>query len=66
MCCQTMDNFQSCEKNPYSGSIICEVASVCFGFEPVDICCKGFLFPLLNIHEMQGIVLDISIAQFEL
>ena len=42
---------QSFNKNPNSGSIICEVASPCFGFEPVNICCKGFLFLLLNIHE---------------
>ena len=38
-----MGILQSFDKNPNSSSSICKVASPCFGFEPVDVCCKGFL-----------------------
>ena len=63
--CQTMDIFQSFDENPNSGDIICEVASLCLCFEPMDVCCKGFLFPLLDIHETQGIGMDIYITKLE-
>ena len=64
-CCQTMGIFQYFDKNPNSHSIICKVACLRLCFEAVDVCCKGFFFLLLDIHEIWGIGLDISIAKFE-
>ena len=56
---------QSFDKDPDGSGIICEVASVSLCFKPVDVCCKGFLFPQLDLHERLGVGMDISIAKFE-
>ena len=64
-CTQTIGILQSFDKDSDGGSIICEVASLSLCLKPVDVCCKGFLFLLLDIHETQGISMDISIAKFE-
>ena len=60
-----MGILQSFDKDSDSGSIICEVASLSLCFKPVDICCKGFLFPLLDLNEIQGVGMNISIAKLE-
>ena len=57
-----MGILQSFDKNPDSSSIICEVVSLGFCFKLVKVCCKGFLFPLLDLHEVWGIGMDINIA----
>ena len=63
---QAMGIHQSFDEDSDDGGIICKVASHSFCFKPVDVCCKGFLFALLNLHEAQGISMDISIIKFEL
>ena len=59
VCCQTMEIFQYFDKNPNSGSIICEVASLCLCFKPVDACgCMLQGIPFLAVGypwNMQGI-----------
>ena len=34
-------------------------------FKPVDVCGKGFLFLLLDLHDTPGIGMDVSIAKFD-
>ena len=60
---QTMGILQTFDEYPDGGYIICKVASLSFHLEPVDICCKGFLFSLLDFHEAQGVSVNISIAK---
>ena len=49
---QAMRILQSFDEDSVGGSIIPEVASLIFCFELVNICCKGFLFSLLDLHEV--------------
>ena len=56
---------QSFHKDSDGSSIICEVASFSLCLKPVDICCKGFLFPLLDLHGTWRIGMDVSTAKFE-
>ena len=60
-----MGILQSLAKDPDGSGIIYEVASFGFCFKLVNVCCKGFLFSLLDLHEVWGIGMDISIAKFE-
>ena len=49
---QTMGILQPFDEDLDGGCIICEVASLSFHLEPVDACCKRFLFSLLDFHEV--------------
>ena len=49
---QAMNILQSFDEDSDGGSIILKVASLSFCFELVDVCCKGFLFSLLNLHQV--------------
>ena len=59
-----MGILQSFDKDSDGSGIICKVASLSLSFKLMDVCCKGFLFSLLDLHEVQGIGMDISIAKF--
>ena len=48
---QAMDILQTFGEDPDGGCIIHRVTSLSFHFELVGVCCKGFLFSLLNFHE---------------
>ena len=48
---QTMGILKSFDKDPDGNGIIHEVASLGFCFKLVNVCCKRFLFPLLDLHE---------------
>ena len=61
---QTMGILQSFDTDSDGSGIICEVAPPSLCLKLVDICCKGFLFPLLTLSETHGIRMDISIAKF--
>ena len=64
VCSQTIDILQFFDKDSDGSSIICEVAPPSPYLKPVDVCCNGLLFLLLDLHEMQGIGMDVSIAKF--
>ena len=61
---QTMGILQSFDEDSEGGGIICKVTSLSLCFKLVDIHCKGFLFSLLNLDEVQGISMNISTAKF--
>ena len=48
---QAMNILQSFDEDSDGGSIIHTIASLSFCFEVVDVCNKGFLLSLLNLHE---------------
>ena len=52
-------------KNPDGGSVIYEITAFGFHFEPVSLSCQWFLLLLLYIHEVWGVCVNASIAQFE-
>ena len=45
------------------GCIICKAASLSFHLESVDVCCKGFLFSLLDFYDAQGLRMNIGIEK---
>ena len=60
---QTKGILQTFDEYPDGGYIICKVASLGFCPVMVDVCCKGFLFSLLDFHEAQGVSMNISTAK---
>ena len=60
---QTKGILQTFDEDPDGGCIIHKVASLSFHLESVDVCCKGFLFLLLDFHEAWGVSMNISIAK---
>ena len=61
---QTMGILQSFNEDSDGSSIICKVSSLSLCFKLMDIHSKGFLFSLLDLHEVQDVSMDISIAKF--
>ena len=49
---QTMGILQSFDEDSDSSSIICKVSSLSLCFKWMDVSCKGFLFLLLDLHEV--------------
>ena len=48
---QAMGILQSFDEDSDGSGIICKVASLSLCFKLMDVCCKGFLFSLLDLHE---------------
>ena len=48
---QAMGILQSFDEDSDGSSILCKVASLSLCFKLMDVCCKGFLFSLLDLHE---------------
>ena len=62
---QTVGILQSFDEDSDGSSIIHEVTSLNLCFKLMDICSKGFLFSLLDLHEAWCVGMDVSIAKFE-
>ena len=63
---QTMGILQPLNEYPDGGCIICKVASPSFCLELVEVHCDGLLFSLLDLHEVQGVSVDIGIVKLQL
>ena len=48
---KTMGILQSFYEDSDGSGIICKVASLSLHFKLMDVCCKGFLFSLLDLHK---------------
>ena len=49
---QTMGILQSFDEDSDGSGIICKVTSLSLSFKLMDVCCRGFLFLLLDLHEV--------------
>ena len=63
---QTMGILQTIDEYPDCSHIICEITPFSLCLESMYICCQGFLFSLLDLHELQGVHVDISITKLQL
>ena len=62
---QTMGILQIFKEYPDGGCIFCKAASLSFCLELVDVCCNGFLFSLLDLHEAWDVSMNISTAKLQ-
>ena len=62
---QTMGILWTLNEYPDVSCIIHEVTSLSLCLEMMDVCCEGLLSSLLDLHEVQGISVDIGITKLQ-